>query len=161
LTIDLDLQNFIKKMMLEQKITISVAESCTGGFLSMLLTSIAGSSHFFKGSMVTYSNDSKINLLGINPRVIKQHGVVSQCVAESMANKIREKYDSDYGIATTGYVDVFQNKSMLQSSNFHAWIAISNISSTISKCLILNNNRLQNISDVSHQLLSLLRKEIT
>ena len=147
--------------MVEKKITISVAESCTGGFISVLLTSIAGSSHFFKGSMVTYSNDSKINLLGINPRVIKQHGVVSQCVAESMANKIREKYDSDYGIATTGYVDVFQNKSMLQSSNFHAWIAISNTSSTISKCLILNNSRLQNISDVSYQLLSLLRKEIT
>jgi len=146
--------------MIDKSLKVSVAESCTGGFLSTFFTSKAGSSMFFNGSITTYSNDSKNQLLSIPKEDINVYGVVSDEVVQKMANNVRKKFNTDYGLATTGYVDSsgldFQSTNMI----LYAWIAVANKDRVISKCVFLNHNRLQNISRVSYELLNLFRKEI-
>ena len=82
--------------------TISVAESCTGGHLSELITSTPGCSRYYNGSVTSYSNDVKINVLGVNPEIISNFGAVSRECAEAMARGVANLMDSDYSIATTG-----------------------------------------------------------
>ena len=82
--------------------TISVAESCTGGHLSELITSTPGCSRYYNGSVTSYSNDIKINVLGVNPEIISNFGAVSRECAEAMARGVANLMDSDYSIATTG-----------------------------------------------------------
>ena len=82
--------------------TLAVAESCTGGRLSELITSVAGCSAYYKGSITAYANEVKINVLGVDADIIKKHGAVSQQCAEDMAKATTLTMDSDYAIATTG-----------------------------------------------------------
>ncbi|APZ46790.1 competence/damage-inducible protein A [Polaribacter reichenbachii] len=82
--------------------TVTVAESVTGGKIASTLVSIAGSSAYFKGGFVTYSEDTKINLLGVSAETIKKHTVVSAAVAKEMAKCAKEKLQSNYAIAVTG-----------------------------------------------------------
>jgi len=81
---------------------VGVAESCTGGLIGHLLTSIAGSSEYFLLSAVTYANQSKIELLGVSPRTLEEHGAVSEQTALEMARGIRKLSAGTYGLATTG-----------------------------------------------------------
>jgi nicotinamide-nucleotide amidase len=82
--------------------TLSVAESCTGGHLSELITSIPGCSRYYNGSVTSYSNEVKINVLGVDPEIIAKFGAVSQECAEAMAKGVAKLMDTDYSIATTG-----------------------------------------------------------
>ncbi len=82
--------------------TISVAESCTGGLLGAALTSIAGSSQYFIGGMLTYSNESKINNLGVQSDIIENFGAVSEQCANAMSSRVRKLFNTDYGISITG-----------------------------------------------------------
>ncbi len=82
--------------------TISTAESCTGGKIAERITSVAGASNYFRGSVVSYATDIKISLLGVNPQTIKEHSVVSAEVAKEMAIGIQKLMQTDYAIATTG-----------------------------------------------------------
>lgn len=82
--------------------TIALAESCSGGYLAHLITMVPGSSDYFKGSMVTYSNDLKINILGVKPEDIENYGAVSRQVVEQMALGAVRNAESDYAIATSG-----------------------------------------------------------
>ena len=83
-------------------LTLSTAESCTGGYIAHLVTSIAGSSDYFSGSVIAYSNDIKTNELGVQPQTLIDHGAVSEeCVIE-MATGIRQKFNTDYSIAVSG-----------------------------------------------------------
>jgi len=81
---------------------LCVAESCTGGLVSHLITSLPGASLFFDSSVVSYSNDAKIELLGVKRSLIKKHGAVSEEVARAMAVAAREKRGTDFSVATTG-----------------------------------------------------------
>lgn len=81
---------------------LAVAESCTGGLISQLITGTPGSSNYFLGGIVSYDNSLKINLLGVSEELIKEHGVVSRQVAEAMASGIVEKTGADLGLAVTG-----------------------------------------------------------
>ena len=81
--------------------TISTAESCTGGNISHLITMVAGSSSYFKGSVVSYANEVKINVLGVPESYINQFGAVSKVVVEAMAMSVRKLMDTDYA-ATSG-----------------------------------------------------------
>lgn len=83
-------------------LTVSTAESCTGGYIAHLLTSVAGSSAYFNGSVVAYSNKVKEVALGVDPTSLMENGAVSQEVVEQMASGVREKLGTDYGIATSG-----------------------------------------------------------
>ena len=92
----------VTKILIKNKKTLSLAESCTGGLLSSRLTDISGSSKFLKAGIVTYSNEAKTKFLKIPSQLIKTHGAVSSQVAIKMANNIRKALDSDYGIGITG-----------------------------------------------------------
>ena len=85
-----------------QKLTLSLAESCTGGKLSALLTEQAGVSDIFLGSVVSYANDVKVNLLGVRRNTLENEGAVSEKVALQMAQGVRQQLHSDWSVAITG-----------------------------------------------------------
>jgi nicotinamide-nucleotide amidase len=90
------------KLLRERGKTIAVAESVTGGLVSDLMTNVPGSSYYFLAGMVTYSNESKIKLLGVKRSILERHGAVSEQVALEMASGVRERVGADIGAAVTG-----------------------------------------------------------
>jgi len=89
-------------LLVRKKMTLAVAESCTGGLLSHRLTNIPGSSKYYECGIVSYSNRAKVGVLGISGRIIKEKGAVSEEVVREMALRIRELRETDLGIAITG-----------------------------------------------------------
>ncbi|WP_417885644.1 CinA family nicotinamide mononucleotide deamidase-related protein [Zunongwangia sp.] len=96
------IEEIIGDILRNKKASLSTAESFTGGRLASLFTEHSGSSGFFKGSVVTYATQSKIDILGISEDLLAKHSVVSEAVACEMAKKVKELYKTDYAIATTG-----------------------------------------------------------
>jgi len=92
----------VAKLLVEKKLTLAVSESCTGGLLAQMLTSVPGSSAYFLQGFVTYSNRSKTALLGINPALLRRHGAVSPQVAGAMAENGRIRAGSDLCLSVTG-----------------------------------------------------------
>lgn len=90
------------KLMTKQNLTLATAESCTGGKIAQLLTSVSGSSKYFKGGIISYASEIKIDVLGIEASLINEHSVVSGEVASAMALSIKKMMKTDYAIATTG-----------------------------------------------------------
>ena len=90
------------RILKDKKLKVATAESCTGGKIAQLLTSVSGASAYFKGSVVSYATDAKINVLGISKDLIAQHSVVSKEVASAMALNVQKMMQADYAIATTG-----------------------------------------------------------
>ena len=99
---DETLESTISEILTEKAITLAVAESCTGGLVSNLLTNVQGSSAFFLGGIVSYRNKVKENLLNVPEKLIKEFGVISAEVAKAMASGARERIQADIGLATTG-----------------------------------------------------------
>jgi nicotinamide-nucleotide amidase len=99
---DQTLEAVVGGMLINRGCTVAVAESCTGGLLSQRLTAIPGSSSYFLRGAVTYSNDSKTHLLGVDPGLIAEFGAVSDAVAAAMARGIKESSSADLGISITG-----------------------------------------------------------
>lgn len=94
--------NQVHKSLIKTKRTIAVAESCTGGLISYLLTQMSGSSQYFILGVVTYSNQAKTNILHIPETLIAKKGAVSREVAQKMAQSIRKLAKADFGIGITG-----------------------------------------------------------
>ena len=91
------------KALTEARLTVATAESCTGGLMGKLITDVSGASAVFSGGMITYTNNVKINKLGVSAETIAQHTEVSfECAAE-MAMRAREFFETDIGISATGY----------------------------------------------------------
>ena len=90
------------KILARQKKTISTAESFTGGSIASILSAVPGSSQYFKGSVVSYATEAKVNVLGVSQDLINEYSVVSAQVAKAMALNVKEILKTDYGIATTG-----------------------------------------------------------
>lgn len=90
------------RALAQRGFTIALAESCTGGKIAQLITSVPGASGYFKGGLVTYSTESKIKLLGVDAATIKSRSVVSGEVAVEMAQRVKELFGTDFAIATTG-----------------------------------------------------------
>ena len=90
------------RLLTQQKKTIATAESCTGGKIAQMLSSVPGASNYFKGSVVSYATETKIKVLGISETLIQKHSVVSAEVAKAMAISIQKLLQTDYAIATTG-----------------------------------------------------------
>ena len=99
---DETLEVMVGKMLKQQNKTISTAESCTGGKIAQVLTSVPGASNYFKGSVVSYAIETKINVLGIPESIITEHSVVSKEVVSAMALSVKKLMKTDYAIATTG-----------------------------------------------------------
>ena len=96
------LQSRAGALLSAKGLTLSCAESCTGGLLSNLITDISGSSSYFKGSAITYSNAAKTRLLKVRPKTLKKHGAVSEPCAREMALGAKKLFSSDYALAITG-----------------------------------------------------------
>lgn len=96
------LEQIIGELLVENKLKLAIAESCTGGKLADRITNISGASNYFERGVVTYSNESKIELLGIQPHLIEKYGAVSKEVAIAMAEGIRIKSNANIGIGITG-----------------------------------------------------------
>jgi nicotinamide-nucleotide amidase len=96
------MEEVVGRRLAMTEFTVAVAESCTGGLISQRLTNVPGSSKYFIEGVVTYSNDSKVRLLGVDKKIIKEFGAVSQQVARDMARGVRHKAKADFGLAVTG-----------------------------------------------------------
>lgn len=96
------LEEAVLSLLREQGATLAVAESCTGGLLGARLTSVAGSSDVFMGGAITYTNEMKVLLLGVESDTLERHGAVSPETAEEMARGAKERFGSDYAISITG-----------------------------------------------------------
>ena len=92
----------LNDLLINNSLTISVAESCTGGLIGHLITSIPGSSAYFMGGIISYSNQAKRDLLGVSPDTLEQFGAVSEQTAKEMAMGVKERFKSDVGLSVTG-----------------------------------------------------------
>ncbi|MBD0726422.1 competence/damage-inducible protein A [Flavobacterium sp. L1I52] len=99
---DETIEVLLGKKLKEQQKTIATAESCTGGQIAASLSSVAGASAYFKGSVVSYATETKINVLGVSEKLINEHSVVSAEVAKAMAENVKRLLNTDYALATTG-----------------------------------------------------------
>ena len=143
------------KILKEKGLTVSVAESCTGGNIAHFFTENPGSSEYFKGGVVAYSNELKVKILGVNPEIITAKGAVSKEVVEAMANSARQLLDTDYAIATSGIAG--PDGGTPDKPVGTVWIAVATPDSVISKSYNFGNNRERNIIRSSQTALNMLR----
>lgn len=108
--LETDLNKLVYELLMKSGKSISVAESCTSGIIASKLTLFEGSSSFFKGGVVVYSDTSKHKVLGVSKNLIKEKSSVSKQVAKSMAEKVSEKFNSDFAISSTGFASETKNK---------------------------------------------------
>lgn len=99
---DQTLEEVVGQLLQKNRQTLALAESCTGGYISHRITRVAGSSAYFMGSAVTYSNEAKVRLLGVSPQTLERYGAVSREVALEMSNGIKGQSGTTYGLSVTG-----------------------------------------------------------
>jgi nicotinamide-nucleotide amidase len=99
---DETIEVILGRLLSDNNKTLATAESCTGGKIAQVITSVSGASKYFKGSVVSYATETKISVLGLSEQLIKEHSVVSFEVAKAMAIAVKKLMKSDYAIATTG-----------------------------------------------------------
>jgi len=150
------LEKIVGMLLMKKRATLSVAESCTGGNLSRRITSVPGSSAYFTGSVVAYSNDIKLNVLNINLKSLTDYGSVSREVAEEMATGVRDRFKTDYSISTTGIAG--PDGGTAEKPVGLVWIAVASKEKVLSKKFLFGGNRERNIERASLAGLNLLRK---
>jgi len=148
----------IGKLLKEKKLTLSVAESCTGGYLSHLITSVPGSSEYFLGSMIPYDYQIKMRQLGVKPETLEKYGAVSEPTIIEMANIVRAKFNTDIGVATSGIAG--PGGATADKPVGTVWIAYSDKNHTVTKKLQLSKDRLINIRLSSVAVLNLIRQSL-
>ena len=121
----------ISEYMLANNYTLSVAESCTGGLISTSFTSQSGASKYFKGGVIAYSDNLKVQLLGLNELDILEYGVVSKEIVELMACNARKRCGVDFSVATTGWMDVSDDQLIQEG-----WVAICSKGNITSKYFV-------------------------
>jgi len=137
---------------------LAVAESCTGGFISHLITSIPGSSEFFNGSVTAYSNQIKESVLGVDGNVISEFGAVSEQVAKEMVIGAKRVLNSDYAVATTGIAGPTGGTNEKPVGT--VWIGVAGKNEVFAKKFVFGNNRERNIIRSSQTALQILRRVI-
>jgi len=155
---DTQLEKVIGDLLLEKSKTLATAESCTGGSIAGLITSVPGSSRYFMGSIVAYDNSVKENLLNVKKTTLDKYGSVSQQVAEEMANGIRTRLGIDYAIATSGIAG--PEGGTVEKPVGTTWIAVSSAQKTISRKFLFGEHRGRNVEKASLSALNMLRKMI-
>ncbi|WP_431111121.1 competence/damage-inducible protein A [Winogradskyella poriferorum] len=155
---DLSLEAIIGKQLTDLGKTISIAESCTGGQIAKAITANAGASKYFKGSVVSYATESKVDILKISEKEIENHSVVSKEVAEAMAKQVRVLFKSDYGISTTGNAGPSKGDSDAEVGT--VWIAIASDEGVRAKVFNFGNHREKVIMRATNKAFEMLQKEI-
>lgn len=152
------LEIVVGKLLAKRSKTISVAESCTGGYLAHLITSVPGSSTYFMGGMVSYSNQVKSETLDVNPELIKQHGAVSREVVTAMALNVKQKMKTDYAIATSGIAG--PDGGSEEKPVGTVWIAVATPEKVEAKCFTFGEHRMRNVRRASIAALNELRLKL-
>lgn len=150
------IENIVGKMLTEREASLSTAESCTGGYLAHLITSVPGSSKYYKGTIVSYDNNIKINILGVKREKLLKYGAVSSQVVAAMAKNILKIMGTSYSIAVSGIAgpDGGTSKKPVGTT----WIAISSHNGTFVNQFHFGDNREQNIQRAAITALNMLRK---
>ena len=138
--------------------TLSVAESCTGGRIAQAITANAGASKYFKGGIVTYATESKVNILNISESDIQKYSVVSEEVAVAMAKNTMELFKSDYAISTTGNAGPDKGDSDAEVGT--VWIAIASKDRVVAEEFNFGNHREKVILKATNKAFEMLQKEI-
>ena len=152
------LQAAVHDLLTERGETLAVAESCTGGSIAARFTAMAGASAYFLLGAVTYSNESKINVLGVPPELIERHGAVSEQVARAMAEGVRRITGADYGVATTGIAG--PTGGTAEKPVGTVWMAVASAAGTTAIMKASGSDRGQIIERASAAAITLLRNEI-
>ncbi|MEN9883409.1 MAG: hypothetical protein RLZZ420_626 [Bacteroidota bacterium] len=155
---DLSMQAAVSAKMMEHSKTLSIAESCTGGYIAHLITSLAGSSKFFLGGIVSYSNELKMSLLNVPAEILEEFGAVSIETVEKMAEGIRIKTGSDFGLATSGIMGPGGGTDTKPVG--FVCVAVSVKDKTVSTTFQFRFDRTRNIELTAIQALNFLRKNI-
>lgn len=152
------LQDAISEIAKEKRITISTAESCTSGNIARLISSVPGSSAYFKGGIVAYSNDIKIKLLKVSEETLENYGAVSKEVVEQMVRAQLELLGTDYGIAVSGIAgpDGGTDEKPVGTT----WIAVGNKNKIAARKYTFGKRRLLNVRFASSRALDNLRRFI-
>jgi len=152
------LEAIIGKLLIEGAQTLSTAESCTGGYLAHLITSVPGSSAYFRGSVVAYANDIKEHHLGVHADTLKEYGAVSKPVVMEMADGVRKRFATDYAIAISGIAG--PDGGTPEKPVGTTWIALATPQNIITGVYKLGENRQRNIRKAALAGLGMLWKEI-
>lgn len=139
--------------------TVATAESCTGGKIAESFTAIAGASQYFKGSVVSYATQSKVDVLKIDPELISEFSVVSKEVVEAMAKSVLTLFDSDYAIATTGNAGPTKGDADAEIGTVH--IAIATKDKVFSERFTFGDHRHKVINRATNKAFEMLQKEIS
>lgn len=148
----------IGKLLTQKSKTLATAESFTGGKIAQQITAIPGASNYFKGTVVSYATETKIQVLGVDPSLIEKHSVVSEAVAVAMARSVKEMLGTDFAIATTGNAGPTEGDS--EEPVGTAFIAISTPTQTFAKKFTLGNHRERIVQKGVNKAFELLQKEI-
>ncbi len=152
------LASAIGKLLLKNRSTVSLAESCTGGYISHLITEVPGCSAYYKGAVISYANEIKHSLLGVSEKTLLEYGAVSKKVVEEMANGAKERMGSDYAIATSGIAGPEGGSEDKPVGT--VWIAVCGKQGIVSEKFNFGNNRERNIIRAANRALMMLREEI-
>ncbi|QHL88882.1 competence/damage-inducible protein A [Nibribacter ruber] len=155
---EISLEETVGMLLNGRNYTISTAESCTGGLIGHKLTSVPGSSMYYKGGIIAYDNYVKINELGVEQDILDKYGAVSGEVVRQMAEGVRRKMGTDVGIATSGIAGPGGGTPDKPVGTI--WIAYSDATQTIAKKLNYNKSRLLNIEYTALQALNLIRQSL-
>lgn len=155
---DVSIQDVVGVLLREKEMTLATAESCTGGQIAAMITSVAGSSDYYKGSVIAYSNEIKMQELQVSPENLEQFGAVSKEVVEAMASGIIRRFQTDLAIATSGIAG--PGGGTRDKPVGTVWIAVASKSRVLSKKFLFGGNRERNIEQSSIMAISLLRKMI-
>ncbi len=153
-----DLASVIGEMLLKSNKTIVTAESCTGGYIAHLITRVAGSSAYYKGSVIAYANEVKINDLNVSVNDLDSYGAVSKGVVEQMALGVQQKMDTDYAIATSGIAGPTGGSDEKPVGT--VWIAVATPDGVTSKKYLFGKQRDVNIERAAITALGMLQREL-
>ena len=152
------LEEVLGRILAERKLTIAIAESCTGGMIAHKITNVPGSSRYFERAIVAYSNQSKINQLHVPKELIEKHGAVSKEVAEAMAFGIRQNAETDIGISTTGIAG--PTGGTQEKPVGLVWIGYSDAKETIALKFNFGDGRLRIKERASQAAMDFVRRKI-
>ncbi len=153
------LQELVHNLLTERGQTLATAESCTGGTIAARFTAMPGASAYFRCGVVSYSNEAKIGLLGVDPAALERFGAVSEQVARQMAEGVRRAADSDYAVATTGIAGPAGGSAEKPVGT--VWIAVAGPRGTVAVLKQCGTDRGQIIDRASSQAIALLREQLS
>ena len=151
------LQGTIGRLLRGSGKTLSLAESCTGGEIAHLITTVPGSSEYFLGSVTSYALDTKVRILGVSPETVESCGIVSSAVVAEMAEGVRRLTGSTYALSTTGWADGSGDE---HEPGGTVWVGVAGPEGTKTARFSYKNDRKRNIERFSASALNELRKMI-